>query len=106
MLRGPQTPGELRQRVDRLYSFGEGELERTLDGLIEREFVARHDRRPGQKEERYGHRLSEELEEEAAFPTVAASPDVAGPPPESRLDRVERELAELKAQVAELLGGE
>jgi uncharacterized protein YceH (UPF0502 family) len=42
MLRGPQTPGELRARVDRLYSFSDGELERTLDGLIEREFVARH----------------------------------------------------------------
>ena len=35
------------------------------------------------------------------MPTVAASPD-AGPPAESRLDRIERELAELKAQVAEL----
>ena len=101
MLRGPQTPGELRARVDRLYSFGDGELERTLDGLIEREFVARHPRRPGQKEERYGHRMSEELEDEADMPTVAASPD-AGPPAESRLDRIERELAELKAQVAEL----
>jgi uncharacterized protein len=102
MLRGPQTPGELRTRVDRLYSFSDGELERTLEGLIEQEFVARHPRRPGQKEERYGHRLSEELEDEAAMPTVAASPD-AGPPAESRLDRIERELAELKAQVAELL---
>ena len=102
MLRGPQTPGELRARVDRLYSFSDGELERTLDGLIEREFVARHPRRPGQKEERYGHRLSEELEDEAAMPTVAASLD-AGPPAESRLDRIERELAELKSQVAELL---
>jgi uncharacterized protein len=102
MLRGPQTPGELRARVDRLYSFSDGELERTLEGLIEQEFVARHPRRPGQKEERYGHRLSEEIEDEAAMPTVAASPD-AGPPAESRLDRIERELAELKAQVAELL---
>jgi uncharacterized protein YceH (UPF0502 family) len=73
----------------------------TLDGLIEREFVARHHRRPGQKEERYGHRLSEELEDEAEMPAVAASPD-AGPPAESRLDRIERALAELKSQVAEL----
>jgi len=64
--------------------------------------VARHERQPGQKEERYGHRLSEELEDEAAMPTVAASQD-AGQPAESRLDRIERELAELKAQVAELL---
>jgi uncharacterized protein len=102
MLRGPQTPGELRQRVDRLYSFDGDELDRTLQGLIEREFVARHARRPGQKEERYAHRLSEDLEEEADAPTVAASPD-AGPPHESRLDRIERELDELKQQVAELM---
>jgi uncharacterized protein YceH (UPF0502 family) len=102
MLRGPQTPGELRQRVDRLHRFADGELERTLDRLIEREFVVRHLRRPGQKEERYGHRLSEELEDEADMPTVAASPDTV-PPAESRIDRIERELAELKAQVAELL---
>jgi uncharacterized protein YceH (UPF0502 family) len=103
MLRGPQTPGELKQRTDRLHPFAAlAEVEETLERLIERELVVRLDRRPGQKEERYAHRLSEELEDEAAMPTVAASPD-AGPPAESRLDRIERELAELKAQVAELL---
>ena len=104
MLRGPQTPGELRQRVERLYSFPDGGLEATLDTLIERGFVARHPRRPGQKEERYGHRLSEDLEDEPAAPAAAAVTD--GPPPESRLDRLEREVAELRQQVAELLGKE
>ena len=104
MLRGPQTPGELRQRVERLYSFPEGGLEATLDTLIERGFVARHLRRPGQKEERYGHRLSEDLEDEPAAPAAVAATD--GPPPESRLDRLEREVAELRQQVAELLGKE
>ena len=104
MLRGPQTPGELRQRVERLYSFPEGGLEATLDTLIERGFVARHLRRPGQKEERYGHRLSEDLEDEPAAPAAVAASD--GPPPESRLDRLEREVAELRQQVAELLGKE
>jgi uncharacterized protein YceH (UPF0502 family) len=102
MLRGPQTPGELRQRVERLYSFDGGGMEATLESLRERGFVARQERRPGQKEERYAHRLSEDLEDEAEMPTVAESPD-AGPPQESRLDRIERELAELKTQVAELL---
>ena len=104
MLRGPQTPGELRQRVERLYPFPDGGLEATLDTLIERGFVARHQRRPGQKEERYGHRLSEDLEDEPAAPAAAAVTD--GPPPESRLDRLEREVAELRQQVAELLGKE
>ena len=103
MLRGVQTPGELKQRTDRMQGFADlTAVHEVLDGLIEREFVARHQRRPGQKEERYGHRLSEELEDEADMPTVAASRD-AGPPAESRIDRIERELAELKAQVAELL---
>jgi uncharacterized protein len=102
MLRGPQTPGELRQRVERLYSFDGDGLETTLEGLGERGFVVRQARRPGQKEERYAHRLSEDLEDEAELPTVAASPDVS-PPSESRLDRIERELAELKQQVAELM---
>ena len=36
MLRGPQTPGELRQRTERLHAFADGELEATLEGLIER----------------------------------------------------------------------
>jgi uncharacterized protein YceH (UPF0502 family) len=107
MLRGAQTPGELRQRVERLYAFSERELETTLDGLIERGFVARHPRRPGQKEERYAHRLSEDLEEAAAAPVVAASPVPAptapGIPSESRIDRLEREIEELKRQVAALL---
>ena len=102
MLRGPQTPGELRQRVERLYSFrDQGALEATLAGLIDRGFVSRHGRRPGQKEDRYAHRLSEELEEDA--PSAPAAP-LAGsaPPQESRLDRLERELATLTEQVAEL----
>ena len=102
MLRGPQTPGELRaaRRPPLLVRTTASSSARST-ALIERDFVARHPRRPGQKEERYAHRMSEELEDEADMPTVAASPD-AGPPAESRLDRIERELAELKAQVAEL----
>ena len=114
MLRGPQTPGELRQRVDRLYAFSDGQLETTLDSLMERGFVARHARRPGQKEERYGHRLSEDLEEDEA-PVAAAPPPPAAvapapapaPPPApavdtERIDQIERELADLRSQVAEL----
>jgi uncharacterized protein YceH (UPF0502 family) len=106
MLRGGQTPGELRQRVERLYSFrDQSALEATLAGLIDRGFVSRHARRPGQKEDRYAHRLSEELEDEpvqAAQPAPPPSAAPSAPPQESRLDRLERELAELKEEVAEL----
>jgi uncharacterized protein YceH (UPF0502 family) len=110
MLRGPQTPGELRQRVERLYAFpGEAALEATLGRLMERGFVARHARRPGQKEDRYAHRLSEDLDEPAG-PAPAAAPapfaEAATPPPATsdheRLERLERQVAELTAEVAEL----
>lgn len=54
MLRGPQTPGELKQRTERLHPFDALEdVHRTLEALIERELAARLERRPGQKEERY-----------------------------------------------------
>ena len=54
MLRGPQTPGELNQRTARLHAFaGLDEIHETLDRLAGRDLVARLDRRPGQKEERY-----------------------------------------------------
>jgi uncharacterized protein len=108
MLRGPQTPGELRQRVDRLYSFpDQAAFQATLDRLIERGFIARHPRRPGQKEERYGHRLSEDLDDDAApAATPAPAPfQPTAPAPRSdvaRIDELERQVAALTAQVGEL----
>lgn len=54
MLRGPQTPGELKQRADRMHAFADLDaVHETLGRLIERELVLRLGRRPGQKEERY-----------------------------------------------------
>ena len=54
MLRGPQTPGELKQRAERMHPFaGLDAVHDTLARLIERALVARLERRPGQKEERY-----------------------------------------------------
>jgi uncharacterized protein len=125
MLRGEQTPGELKQRSERLHHFdGLAAVEATLDRLVARGLVARHPRRPGQKEERYAHLLGGE--EEAPPPpepvddtpvaedtsigeeTVAAdetpgSPPLPPPPAEEdRLDRLERELAALRAELASL----
>ncbi|HXF29914.1 MAG TPA: YceH family protein [Solirubrobacterales bacterium] len=54
MLRGAQTPGELKQRTERLEGFADlGAVNEVLDRLIERGFVIRHPRRPGQKEDRF-----------------------------------------------------
>src|SRR5436309_13209528 len=54
MLRGPQTPGELKQRTERLQPFADlGALQDALDRLIARELAVRLERRPGQKEEPY-----------------------------------------------------
>ena len=121
MLRAAQTPGELKARTDRLHSFGDmGELTGALSRLIERGLVVRLDRRPGQREERYAHLLSENGEEsEAAAPSVAApvepAPAFAAPgapadpaPAEpvssgnERIERIERQLAELRAEIKAL----
>jgi uncharacterized protein YceH (UPF0502 family) len=104
MLRGPQTPGELLQRTERLYHFGTAdELHGVLDRLIERDLVVKLSRRPGQREERYAHLLSgeapEEEDEAAVYPAPPAPP---APPADDRIERIERELADLRAQVHEL----
>jgi uncharacterized protein YceH (UPF0502 family) len=104
MLRGPQTPGELKQRTERMQHFdGISALADVLTGLIDRGFVAELARRPGQKEERYRHRLSEDLED--AEPAVGGAPEVEVPPPprrDERLDRLEAEVASLREQLAAL----
>lgn len=71
MLRGAQTPGELKQRTERMHGFANlQEVGETLERLIERGLVARLDRRPGQKEERYDHLLGEEAEEDEGRESV------------------------------------
>jgi uncharacterized protein len=104
MLRGPQTPGELLQRTERLHRFPDAEvLNAVVERLMERELVARYDRRPGQREDRYGHLLGAEAEEPAATQAPPPPPPrPAAPPDDDRLDRLEREVAELRAEVAAL----
>jgi uncharacterized protein len=106
MLRGPQTPGELKQRTERMQRFADiTALHDVLTGLIERGYVAELARRPGQKEERYRHRLSEDLEDAEPEAAAGAPPEVVVPPPprrDERLDRLEAEVAELREQLAAL----
>jgi uncharacterized protein YceH (UPF0502 family) len=107
MLRGDQTPGELKQRTERMQPFsGLDELQEVLTRLIDRGLVAQLARRPGQKEERFRHRLSEDLDEDEAPAGVAAAPAavIVPPPPrrDERLDKLEREVAELREELAAL----
>jgi uncharacterized protein len=75
MLRGPQTPGELRARTERLHRFdGSDELRETIERLAARGLVAGIGRRPGQKEERYAHLMMVgDGQEEGPDPAPAAA---------------------------------
>jgi hypothetical protein len=97
MLRGPQTPGELKQRSERLHPVAStAELEQTVSDLIEQDLVERLARRPGQKEERYAHRLGAESDEREAA-TEAGRP--AAPGLEERVARLEAEVRELRERL-------
>ena len=120
MLRGPQTPGELKQRTDRLHPFADlPAIHATLRRLIDRELVLQLERRPGQKEERYAQRLGEDDETPAATPTYVAAPAprraaAAAPRPaaaalsanertlEQRVTTLETEMAQLRAALRRL----
>ena len=80
MLRGPQTPGELRTRTERMHGFADGdELSGTLERLVERRLAEGLGRRPGQREERYGHLLGAAEEEPRR-----SGPCRRPPPPRAR----------------------
>jgi uncharacterized protein YceH (UPF0502 family) len=76
MLRGAQTPGELKQRGERMHRFADlGEVHDTLERLIERELAVRLPRRPGHKEERYAQRLAEDADvDDAGRASSGAAP--------------------------------
>ena len=133
MLRGPQTPGELKQRSERLHGFADlAAVEETLDGLVSRGLVARQERRPGQKEVRFAQLLGggegapaalltddpgpsgpsdaagAEAPAAGVAPTAGNAPLPADPPTaapaaeDDRLAGLERELLEIRAEVAKL----
>jgi uncharacterized protein YceH (UPF0502 family) len=116
MLRGPQTPGELKQRGQRLHDFPDlTAVQATLDRLIERGQVARHERRPGQKEDRYEQLLGGDYDWPVPVPTDAVADEPAPgeataptapaaeiQPAEDRLTLLEREVAELRAEIIAL----
>jgi uncharacterized protein YceH (UPF0502 family) len=105
LLRGPQTPGELRGRTERMYRFEElSDVQSTLQRLIEREppLVKMLPRQPGTKESRYAHLLAGEMEGwEAPAAEAPASLRTSGADNE-RVARLENEVAELRREIGEL----
>jgi uncharacterized protein YceH (UPF0502 family) len=103
LLRGPQTPGELRSHGERLHAFsGSDEVESSLTRLAEREepLVEKLPREPGKREARYRHLFTATTEE-------AVSPVHAVPPPQlktenDRLNLLEQEVQALRAEIASL----
>lgn len=101
MLRGPQTPGAIRSRSDRLHAFdGLDAVQETLDRLCEWGHVSRLERLPGHKESRYTHLLGGEPED------GADALETADPPPASadadRLAALEAEFQSVKNELADL----
>lgn len=99
LLRGAQTPGELRARTDRYVSIeSTEEVEAVLGGLAARDepLVQRLERVPGQKEARW-----RDLLRDGGVPIPTTRP-TASPPRSDRVGALEAEVAELRAEVAEL----
>jgi uncharacterized protein YceH (UPF0502 family) len=119
LLRGPQTPGEVRGRTDRMYHFEAlDDVISTLDHLAQREppLVCMLARQPGTKEYRYMHlfsgeplepivtRASVERERELNSSAAAASEGsvYSVPPPAQRLARLEEEVASLRQELTDV----
>ena len=108
LLRGPQTPGELRSRSERMHQFAEtGDVVAGLQKLMEREppLVALLPRQPGARESRYAHLLSgsvDSLQAPMAAPTHSSVPNA--PEQNDRIAQLEATVAELQREVAALRG--
>lgn len=104
LLRGAQTPGELRSRAARMYEFSDmAEVESTLEQLANREdgpFVVRLAREPGKRESRYMHLFSGEVEDQPAVMDMSNAVDCDL---QARVEALEIEVAELKQRLDSLL---
>ena len=110
LLRGPQTPGEIRTRTDRMHHFDDlSAVQSALNLLLRREppLVAQLTRQPGTKEARFAHLLSGELETPGSSPSRASAsaeePSSNQPsPPSDRVAELQRAVEELRSEVSEL----
>jgi len=117
MLRGAQTPGELKQRTERMHAFPDlAAVMATLESLIARGLVVRLERRPGQKEERYRQLLESAEGQDGAVRDVGAWPErhpeggahpLQAAPEQGlaeRVARLEAQVAELRAAIGDPVG--
>jgi uncharacterized protein YceH (UPF0502 family) len=104
MLRGPQTPGELRGRTERLHRFEALEdVQSALQKLMQREppLARVLPRQPGTKESRYAHLLAGDVVE-AEVPAHGGAPAERNTADSERITRLEEEVAELRREVGEV----
>src|SRR5215472_2655614 len=106
LVRGPQTPGELRTRAARMASFSEvGQVETALESLSSRAdgpFVVRLPREPGRRDSRYAHLFSGAVSVPAETEEAIAGPALATAPVPSRLERLEEEVRQLKEELKDI----
>jgi uncharacterized protein YceH (UPF0502 family) len=107
LLRGPQTPGELRSRASRMAEISDvAQVEQALEALAHRPsgaLVVRLPREPGRRESRYAHLFSGAAAvDAAAAPAEPAAAIPAGRPNAERIDALEEEVRALRAELDEL----
>jgi uncharacterized protein len=114
LLRGPQTPGELKARTERMAQLGSlDDVDRVLGVLIERGYARRLERRPGQKEDRFEQLLGGDHEPESPQPPPVAAPLPvdSGSEPErdgdlaARIEALEAEVSSIRDELAALRDG-
>jgi uncharacterized protein len=104
LLRGPQTPGELRGRAERMHHFETLEdVQSALQKLMQREPALAKvlPRQPGTKESRYAHLLAGDVVE-AEAPAQAGAAAERNPADADRIARLEEEVADLRRELGEL----
>ncbi|MBI3929451.1 MAG: YceH family protein [Armatimonadetes bacterium] len=103
LLRGPQTPGELRQRTPRMYEFPDlPSVESSLAALMERDvpLVTPLPRQPGRREIRYAHLLAGPIEDLPAGEPAPAPPVPRSAGLEERVEALERQMEEVMAKLS------
>lgn len=103
LVRGAQTPGELRTRSNRLADFSNvTEVESALNDLVEQEYVVKLEREPGKRESRFMHLFGDVDISELKAMNSNAQPAVATSHQSDEVAQLRLEVAELRSELAEI----